>query len=111
MKEYFLKAQSDLNLNGGYLSVFENNIETVLISEIKVATRKGWKSKKPIFEKIEILFKESETDFIISEKSAFNLLDKYQGINTKVFTKNNGDQKAYVILELCKHITDIHCTR
>ena len=111
MKEYFLKAQSDLNLNGAYLSVWENDKETILIQDIKQVTEKGWKSSKPIFEDIEILFNESETDFIISEKSAFFLLDKYSNIKTKSFCKNQGDQKAYVILELCKYISDPHCTR
>lgn len=111
MREYFLKAKNNLDLNGAYLSLFENDKETILIRSIKQTTKKGWQSQKPIFEEIEILYKESDTEFIISEKSAINLINKYKGIETKVFKKNNQDQKAYVILEMCKYISDIHCTR
>jgi hypothetical protein len=111
MNEYFLKAQSNLNLNGAYLSVFKGNKETVLIREIKQSTAKGWKSQKAIFEDIEILERESDTDFIISEKSALYLIEKFSNIETKVFYKNQNDQKAYAILELCKYISDPYCTR
>lgn len=86
MKEYFLKVNNDGSLNGGYLSVWENETETVLIYEIKEATKKGWKSTKKIFEKLDIIEKEYETDLIITEDCAFNLLEKYGNVTTKIYT-------------------------
>ena len=77
MKEYFLKVNNDGSLNGAYLSVWENEAETVLIRSIQKATPKGWKSTKKIFEDLDILQKESDNDLIISEDCANYLLEKY----------------------------------
>lgn len=104
MKEYFLKVRDNGSLV--YLSIFEDNKETILIEKFKEATKKGWESKKPIFESIEILFKESDNDLIISEASAMYLFNKYSNILTKSFTSWKPDSKSIAILELCKRIND-----
>jgi hypothetical protein len=85
MKEYFLKVNNDGSLNGAYLSVWENGTEKVLIESIKEATIKGWKSTKRIFDNIDILERESGNDLIISEESAFMLVDKYGSVITKTY--------------------------
>lgn len=88
MKEFFLKLNSDGSLNGCYLSVWENDKENILISSIQESTKKGWKSSKKIFEKLDIIYKESETDVIITEEFANSLILKYGNIKTKSFTSS-----------------------
>lgn len=85
MKEYFLKVNNDGSLNDGYLSVWENGVETPLIRCIKEATKKGGKSSKKIFADLDIIKKESDTDLIISEDCANQLLIKYGNIITKTY--------------------------
>jgi len=86
MKEYFLKVNNDGSLNGAYLSVWNGDVETVLIKSIKQATNKGWKSSKPIFEDLDIIYKESDCDVIITEDCANMLLEKYGNVETKTYT-------------------------
>tara|TARA_R110000803_G_scaffold115925_1_gene184553 strand:- start:889 stop:1242 length:354 start_codon:yes stop_codon:yes gene_type:complete len=88
MKEHFLQVNSkDLSLNGAYLSVFEGEKETVLIESIKQATKKGWLSSKKIFEDLDVLYKESDCDLIITEDCANMLIEKYGNVKVKVFTQ------------------------
>jgi hypothetical protein len=88
MKEYFLKLNNDGNLNRGYLSVWENNEETILISDIKEATKKGWRSSKTIIEDLDIIYQESEVDLIITEDCAMKIISKYGNITTKSYTSS-----------------------
>jgi hypothetical protein len=85
MVEYYLQVNDDGSLNNGYLSLWEGDKETVLIDNIRKATKKGWESKKKIFEEVEILYKESDNDWIISENSAKMLIDKYANVKTKSY--------------------------
>ena len=85
MKEYFLKVNKDGSLNGGYLSLWEGKSETVLIRSIKQATKKGWESKKPIFEELQIVNRESDCDLIITEECANMLISKYANVQTKTY--------------------------
>jgi hypothetical protein len=86
MTEYFLKINNDGSLNRGYLSVWENGKETILISDIKEATKKGWRSSKVIIEHLDIISQESEVDLIITEDCAMKIIDKYGNITTKTYT-------------------------
>lgn len=86
MKEYFLKVNNDGSLNRGYLSVFENGEENRLLEDIKEATSKGWRSSKKIFETLDILYKESENDLIITEECANKILSKYSNVIIKTYT-------------------------
>ena len=91
MKEYFLKLAKPtkqgaaFNLQGAYLSVWDNDIETVLINSIEQATKKGWRSTKPIFENLDIITQESDCDFIITEECANILIAKYRNVKTKIY--------------------------
>lgn len=85
MREYFLKVNNDGSLNNAYLSIWEGDKEEVLINSIKQATKNGWESKKKIFEEIDVLYKESENDWIISEDSAKMLLAKYKDVKVKKY--------------------------
>lgn len=89
MKEYFLKVSrtkdGKVNLNKAYLSVWENEVESVLIRSLKQATKNGWQSNKPIFEELDIIKQESEYDLIITEKCANMLIDKYANVQVKVY--------------------------
>lgn len=85
-KEYFLKVNNDGSLNRGYLSVWENGKETILISDIKEATKKGWRSSKAIIEELDIIYQESDVDLIISEVCAMKLIYKYGNVTTKSYT-------------------------
>ena len=89
MKEYFLKVsitkEGKADLNRAYLSVWNNEVETVLIQSIKHATKKGWQSNKPIFEQLEIIKQEGDCDLIITENCANMLIYKYSNINVKVY--------------------------
>lgn len=89
MKEYFLKVNNDGSLNGAYLSVWENGVETVLIQSIKESTKKGWKSTKKIFEELDVIEKESENDLIITEDCAKSLVSKYNNVCTKTYNSPN----------------------
>lgn len=89
MKEYFLKVNNNGSLNGGYLSVWEDGKETILINSICKPTLKGWKSSSLIYEDLDIIFKESDNDFIITETCANYLLNKYSNVNVKLYCKNN----------------------
>ena len=85
MKEFFLKVNDDGSLNNAYLSVWEGDAETVLIQAIKQPTKKGWESKRKIFESVDVLHKENGNDWIISEHSANMLLKKYKDAKTKSY--------------------------
>jgi len=85
MKEFFLKVNDDKSLNGAYLSLWEGDKETVLIQSIQQATKKGWVSKKKIFENVDVLYKESHNDWIISEESADILIKKYGNVKVKKY--------------------------
>lgn len=85
MKEYFLKVNNDGSLNRGYLSVWENDNETILISDIKEATKNGWRSSRAIKEELDIIYQESEVDLIITEDCAMRLIDKYGNVSTKTY--------------------------
>ena len=87
MKEYFLKINSNGSLNGAYLSVWEGDVEVVLIQSIRQSTKNGWESKKPIFEDLQIINKESDCDLIITEDCAKMLLDKYASVKIKTYHK------------------------
>jgi|SRR5690606_26900224 len=88
MKEYFLKiVTKDGSLNEGYLSVWENGVETVLIEKIRQATKRGWKSTKKIFEDLDIIEKETERDLIITEECANRLIAKYGNVVTKTYNR------------------------
>ena len=89
MKEYFLKVsrtkKGDINLNGSYLSVWENDNETILIDKIQQPTEKGWKSNKVIIEHLDIIYQESEVDLIITEECANMLIEKYKDVKVKIW--------------------------
>jgi hypothetical protein len=85
MKEYFLKINKDGSLNGAYLSMWEGDVETILIRSIKQRTKKGWESKKLIFEDLQIINRESDCDLIITEDCANMLVEKYANVQTKTY--------------------------
>ena len=87
MKEYFLKVRNDGSLNNGYLSVWENGVETILIRNIRKATKKGWESSKKIFEKLDIIERESVNDLIITEDCANMLIAKYGNVSIKTYNR------------------------
>jgi hypothetical protein len=113
MKEFFLKVsrtkKGQINLNGAYLSVFDGEIETRLIDRIDHATEKGWRSSKPIFEELEVIYSESEVDLIITENCANRLMAKYQGVKVKEWIDHNipGPSAAHAIANfITKNGTD-----
>tara|TARA_R110000822_G_scaffold217754_1_gene352267 strand:- start:538 stop:882 length:345 start_codon:yes stop_codon:yes gene_type:complete len=86
MKEYFLKVNLDGSLNRCQLSVWHGETESVLIESITRLTAKGWESKKPFFEELDIVYRESDCDLIITDDCANMLINKYGNIKAKSFT-------------------------
>lgn len=84
--EYFIKTNSDLSINNGYLSIYVDDKETILIESFKFPTKKGWLSTKKIFEDLDIIYSESDCDHVISKKCALKLVDKYKGVNVKIWS-------------------------
>jgi len=106
MKEYFLKAarivkgQPDFNM--GYLSVWENGIETRLVHPIQRATEKGWESKAPIFLTLDVIAQEGPADFIISEACAVGIVAEFSDVRVKSYTPPAPD----AFKKALKHLRD-----
>lgn len=84
-KEYYLQLNGDGSLNRGSLSLLEGDKDITLIDCIKQSTEKGWESKKKIYEDVEVIYKESDYEWIITEDSAMMLVEKYGSVKTKSY--------------------------
>ena len=111
--EYFLHVAEEIsgstaNLNGAYLSRYDDGSETVLIKRIALPTAKGWASRKAIIEELDIMHTEGSQSFIISESCAMLLVAKYGDVITKQFIRPSaGPSAAHVIANfITKNGTD-----
>ena len=84
-KEYYLQVNGDGSLNRGSLSLLEGEKDITLIDSIKQPTEKGWESNKKIYEDVEVIYKESDYEWIITEESAMMLVEKYGNVNIKSY--------------------------
>jgi hypothetical protein len=84
-KEYYLQVNGDGSLNRGSLSLLEGDKDITLIESIKQPTEKGWESKKKIYEDVEVIYKESDYEWIITEESAMMLVEKYGNVTIKSY--------------------------
>lgn len=103
-KEYYLQVNADGSLNGGSLELLDGNKDVTLVDNFKQSTNKGWKSTKKIFEDVEVLYKESDCEWIITEESAMMLVEKYGNVKTKSYYigGHSSPSAAHVI---ANHIT------